>query len=273
MFAAPHGDVPYHLHSAMDYTLRAPGKRIRPFLAARCAELAGGNREDAWPAAVAIESVHAFSLIHDDLPCMDDDDLRRGRPTNHTVYGEDIAILAGDALFALAFELLARHAKPHQPIARMVLCLAEASGWAGMIGGQTADVRGQSQPASRELVEYIHDRKTAALIAAACELGALSANADDAVLEGLRRFGHRLGRAFQIVDDLLDVTGTAEELGKKTGKDGAKGKQTYPRCVGIEASRDAAAAAIDEALSELRPFGSAADDLRMLASYIVARNY
>jgi geranylgeranyl pyrophosphate synthase len=266
------GDAPPRLVEAMRYTALLPGKRIRPFLVARCCELTGGRREDAWHACAAVECVHAFSLIHDDLPAMDDDDLRRGRPTNHKVFGEDVAILAGDGLVVLAFALLARHGDAGRAI-RMVRALAIGAGASGMIGGQTADVLGEREPASLDLATYIHERKTAALFAAACQLGAIAGGAGDAAIDALGLYGRHIGRAFQIADDLLDVTSSAAQAGKNVGKDAAAGKQTFPRCVGMQGSRDAAADAVRQAVDALSGFGPAADDLRALAAYVIERDY
>jgi geranylgeranyl pyrophosphate synthase len=233
----------------------------------------GGSRDDAWPAAAAVECVHAFSLVHDDLPAMDDDDVRRGKPTTHKQFGEAMAILAGDALVVLAFEILARHVSDRRLAGEMVLELAERTGWTGVIGGQASDIAGQSQDPSLDLTRYIHERKTAALFEGACRLGAMagSGKADDVATLG--RFGTCLGRAFQIADDLLDVTSSAEKMGKRVGKDGPAGKQTYPRCVGVERSRRAAEKACEDAIRELQGFGHDADDLRELARYVVSRTF
>ncbi|MEK7711144.1 MAG: polyprenyl synthetase family protein [Planctomycetota bacterium] len=266
-------DVPAQLREAVRYSALAPGKRIRPYLVARCCELVGGRRDDAWPAAAAIECVHAFSLVHDDLPAMDDDDLRRGRPTTHKQFNEALAILAGDALLALAFELLVRHTPDRTRVGEMVLELARRTGWTGMIGGQAADVLGQGTPPSEDLVKYIHGRKTASLFEAACRLGAMAGEERADAVAALGRFGRHLGQAFQIADDLLDVTATSAELGKRAGKDVSAGKQTYPRCVGVEASRAMAAEEVQAAVAELSPFGPSANDLRALAEYAVSRNY
>lgn len=266
-------DVPSELLEAVRYSVLAPGKRIRPYLVVRCCELVGGSRDDAWPVAAAVECVHAFSLVHDDLPAMDDDDVRRGRPTTHKQFGEAMAILAGDALVVLAFELLARHVLDRHLAGEMVLELAERTGWAGMIGGQAADIAGQSQDPSLDRTRYIHERKTAALFEGACRLGALAGRGTAADLAALGRFGRCLGRAFQIADDLLDVTSTAEKLGKKAGKDGGAGKQTYPRCVGVEQSRIAAKAAADAAIAEIAGYGTAAGDLREIAVYAASRSF
>ncbi len=287
-------DVPAQLLEAVRYSALAPGKRIRPCLVVRCCELVGGRRDDAWPAATAIECVHAFSLVHDDLPAMDDDDLRRSRPTTHKQFNEALAILAGDALLALAFEILVRYSpdesgsedplalpspgggrgcKAQAVASRMALELARGAGWSGMIGGQAADVVSQGAPPSEDLVKYIHGRKTASLFETACRLGAMAGDGRADAVAALGRFGRHLGQAFQIADDLLDVTATSAELGKGTGKDASAGKQTYPRCVGVEASRALAAEEVQAAVAELSPFGPSANDLRTLAEYVVSRNY
>jgi geranylgeranyl pyrophosphate synthase len=266
-------DVPAELLEAVRYSVLAPGKRIRPYLVVRCCELVGGSREDARPAAAAVECVHAFSLVHDDLPAMDDDDVRRGRPTTHKQFGEAMAVLAGDALVVLAFELLARHVRDRHLAGEMVLELAVRTGWAGMIGGQAADIAGQSQDPSLDRTRYIHERKTAALFEAACRLGAMAGRGEADDVAALGRFGACLGRAFQIADDLLDVTSTAEKSGKTVGKDVIAGKQTYPACVGVEQSRAAAKAAADEAIAEIESYGSKAGDLRELAAYAASRSF
>jgi geranylgeranyl pyrophosphate synthase len=272
-YLTPRSDIPCELLEAIRYSALAPGKRIRPYLAVRCSELVGGSREDAWAVAAAVECVHTFSLVHDDLPAMDDDDLRRGRPTTHKQFGEAVASLAGDALVVLAFELLAHHAADRRLAGEMVLELAERTGWAGMIGGQAADIAGQSQSPSLERTQFIHERKTAALFEAACRLGAMAGRALPDAVTALGGFGRCLGRAFQIADDLLDVISTAEKSGKAVGKDVAAGKQSYPRCVGVERSRAAANAAAAAAVAELERFGAAADDLRELARYVASRAF
>jgi len=260
------------LWEAMRYSLLAPGKRLRPYLLCRCCELAGGTQETALPVAAAIECVHAFSLIHDDLPAMDDDDLRRGRPTCHVKFGEALAILAGDGLLALAFELMAGGAADADRAAALTRQLAAACGPAGMIGGQADDVCGEGTAPDRVLTESIHERKTARLFEAACRMGGLAAGARGAVLEALGAYGRELGRAFQIADDLLDVTANADTLGKGVAKDAAAGKQTYPRCVGIEDSRRAARAHAERAVAALASFGAPADDLRELAVFATRRS-
>ena len=267
------GVGPAELVEAIRYAALAPGKRVRPYLVVRCCELVGGSMASAWPAAAAVECIHAFSLVHDDLPAMDDDDLRRGQPTTHKRFGEATAILTGDALAILAFELLSRHVDDDRASVRMIRELATAAGARGMTGGQAADIAGQREDASLERTRYIHERKTASLFAASCRVGAIAGAAEAGSVDSLGKFGLHLGLAFQIADDLLDLTATADELGKEVGKDSAAGKQTYPRCVGTERSRAAADEAIAAAIAELDPFGLAADDLRSLAHYAAARNY
>ena len=269
----PEGDVPPRLLEAMRYAVFAPGKRLRPYLATRCCQLAGGSEEDAWQVAAALECVHAFSLVHDDLPAMDDDDLRRGQPTTHKQFGEALAILAGDALLTLAFELLVRGVPESAQAGELVGELARAAGWCGMVAGQAADILGEAQPPDLQLTTYIQERKTGCLFEAACRLGACAGRADYGTRDRLGGFGRDLGKAFQIADDILDVLSTSEALGKTVGKDARAGKQTYPACVGIDASRAAAHAAVATAVAQLESFGEGADDLRELAAYVVDRNY
>lgn len=268
-----HVIAPPTLADAIQYSALAPGKRLRPFLLVRCCEICGGTAESALPAAAAVECVHAFSLVHDDLPAMDNDDLRRGQPTCHKRFGEALAILAGDALLALAFELLSKQI--HDPRISSQLCaeLAFATGASGMIGGQAEDILGESQMPDANLTESIHRRKTASLIRAACRMGALVAGADGNRVDALGRFGEKLGLAFQIADDLLDVLGNEADLGKTAGKDARKAKQTYPRCFGIEKSRETADRLAAAARTELDRFGREAADLRDLTRYVVERAY
>jgi geranylgeranyl pyrophosphate synthase len=259
------------LGEAMRYSLEAGGKRLRPALVLWCCELCGGSREVAMPAALAVECVHTFSLIHDDLPAIDNDDLRRGRPTLHKQFDEATAILAGDALLALAFEILTESPVGAGAIKLMTRELAHATGAAGMIGGEAVDIEAQSRPPDAALVAAIHAAKTARLIEASCRLGGIAAGASGDQMSALGKYGHALGLAFQVADDLLDITGTAEALGKRTQKDAASGKQTYPRAVGIEASRALAAGSIDEAIEALSPFGSGARRLGGLARFVIER--
>jgi len=263
-------NAPPRLVEAMRYSLEAGGKRLRPALVLWCCELCGG-RDAAMPAALAIECVHTFSLIHDDLPAIDNDDLRRGRPTSHKQFGEAIAILAGDALLALAFEMIATDVRDASVAASMIRELAAATGWKGMIGGEVADLEGESRQPDATLVAEIHAAKTARLIEAACRLGGIAAHACDAHISALGAFGRHLGLAFQIVDDLLDVAGRSDVVGKKTGKDHAAGKQTYPRAVGIDESRRMARDEAELAVASLAPFGEAAMRLEHVARFVVER--
>jgi geranylgeranyl pyrophosphate synthase len=226
----------------------------------------------ALAAAGAIELIHTFSLVHDDLPAMDDDDLRRGRPTNHKVYGEAMAILAGDAMVAMAFEVLATDAEPAVG-ARLAAELARAAGPAGMIGGQVLDMEGENQSLALDQLQRLHRMKTGALLVAACRMGAIAAgDVDSARLHALTAFGRHIGLAFQIVDDLLDITASPEQLGKGTGKDADKGKNTYPRLMGVEQSRREAGRQLAEGLAALDGLGPPADGLRSLARFIVERD-
>ncbi len=263
--------VPQRLLDSMRYSALAPGKRIRPFVLVRSCELAGGAREDTRAAAAAIECVHAFSLIHDDLPAMDNDDIRRGQPTNHRRFDEATAILAGDGLLALAFEIMARGGLQPARTVRLVRELAEATGPAGMIGGQLLDIAGESESPSVSRVKRIHELKTARLFEAAARMGADCADADEPVASALARYGHGLGLTFQIADDLLDLTATLDDLGKHSGKDQAAGKQTYPACMGEDASRQEARRLVESTIRCLDAFGPEADDLRELTRLVVER--
>jgi len=267
----PGPGVPPVLAEAMRYSVQAGGKRVRPYIVTRTCELCGGAPDKAVPAAVAIEYVHTFSLVHDDLPAMDDDDLRRGRPTCHKVFGEAVAILAGDALLALAFETLATRLEDPAIARAAVAELAAATGWAGMIGGQTVDIQSEQEPPKLALVQEIHRYKTARLFECAARLGAISARADGPRTAAAAEFGHHLGLAFQIADDLLDITGDRQLLGKAVAKDAAAGKQTYPAAAGVEQSRRAADQACRRAVAALDVFGPDADDLRALAQFVVER--
>jgi geranylgeranyl pyrophosphate synthase len=259
------------LVEAMRYSLESGGKRLRPALVLWSCELCGGEQAVAVPAAVAVECIHTFSLIHDDLPAIDDDDTRRGRPSNHTVFGEAMAILAGDGLLALAFEILARDIREPALAAAMVREVAVATGTQGMIGGECADVEGESAEPDAALVRRIHAAKTGCLIAVSCRLGAMAARAGDEEIAALDAYGRSLGLAFQEADDLLDATGDAASAGKPVGKDAGAGKQTYVRIVGIDEARRMAVAAADEAVASLAPFGPRASRLAALARYVVER--
>jgi geranylgeranyl diphosphate synthase type II len=264
-------EEPRELHEAMRYSVFAGGKRVRPALALLFCEALGRGREAAMGVAAAFECVHVYSLIHDDLPAMDDDDFRRGKPSNHKAFGEALAILAGDALLTLAFELAA--GAPDRGLgAELALELARAAGAAGMVGGQVLDIRSEGKtrvPPSRDgaTLEAIHRRKTAALIRGASRAGALAGGAGPAELAAATRYGEALGLAFQVVDDILDVECTSEELGKTAGKDAAAGKLTYPALYGLDEAKRRARALVDEAqaaLEELPP-SDARERLRELA--------
>jgi geranylgeranyl diphosphate synthase type II len=265
---------PATIHRAMRYSLFAGGKRMRPVLALAAAEACGGDFSTALPAACAVECVHTYSLVHDDLPCMDDDDLRRGRPTSHKVFGEGIAVLAGDALLTQAFEILAQ-AKPvaRYPVAAMIRELAVAAGSLKLIAGQVADLEGEGKKATRTQLRFIHECKTAAMIEVSLRLGAMSANATPAKVQALTAFGHNLGLAFQVIDDILDVTQTSEKLGKSAGKDLAAEKTTYPSVIGLEASKKEARRLTDAALAALKSFGAKGATLRAVADYLLVREF
>jgi geranylgeranyl diphosphate synthase type II len=271
--------APGSLLDAIDYSLLAGGKRLRPALILECFVAHGGRPVEKSPAyaaalaaAGAIELIHTFSLVHDDLPAMDNDDLRRGRPTNHKVFGEAMAILAGDAMVTMAFEIIAADAES-ATACRLISELASATGPAGMIGGQVLDMAGENQSLTLEQLQQVHRLKTGALITAACRLGAIAAGVTAADrLESIANFGRHLGLAFQIVDDVLDVTATPEQLGKATGKDASKGKNTYPGLLGLENSRLEATKQLDAAIAAVADLGPAADGLRALARFVVERN-
>ncbi len=265
---------PATIHKAMRYSIFAGGKRLRPVLTLAAAEACGGKIADALPAACAVECIHTYSLIHDDLPCMDDDDLRRGRPTNHKVFGEGIAVLAGDALLTVAFEILAK-AKParRHPIAMQIADLAVAAGSRWLVGGQVADLEGEGRKLGGEDLKYIHRCKTAALLTASIRLGAMSANASPAQLRALTTFGQSVGLAFQVIDDILDVTQSTEKLGKSAGKDVAAQKTTYPAVFGLDKSRAEAKRLTRAAHTALKVFKTEGDTLRALADYLLAREY
>ncbi len=265
---------PESLHKAMRYSVFAGGKRLRPVLVAAGAEAVGGSLDAIMPAACAVEMIHTYSLIHDDLPAMDNDDVRRGVPTNHKVFGEAIAILAGDALLTLAFRLLGDSVAAGadaQRLREVFIEVADAAGSAGMVGGQVADIECEGKLADAALVDYIHTHKTAALIRASIRSGAILAGATPEELRALGVAGDDLGLAFQIMDDILDITATSEELGKTAGKDQAQQKATYPAVHGIETSRRRARALIADAHAALEPFGPRALPLRALGTFIIER--
>ena len=267
------GDAPKRLREAIRYSWTAPGKRLRPMLALLAAEAVGAPWRAAMPAAVAVEAIHCYSLIHDDLPAMDDDDLRRGRPTCHVRFDEATAILAGDALQPLAFAVLAVGYRDPAVIARSVALLSEAAGACQLVGGQAEDIEAEGRGwQDAELLSRIHRRKTGAMIRVSVELGGLAGGADDAGLQRLTAFGEAVGLAFQIVDDLLDVQSDSQAMGKRTGKDAARGKLTYPGVYGVEASREKAAELMRSAVDAAGPLGPAAGGLLALARFVYERD-
>jgi len=274
---------PEKIYESMRYSLMAGGKRLRPILCLATCELLGSPVELAMPTACALEMVHTMSLIHDDLPAMDNDDYRRGKLTNHKVYGEDVAVLAGDGLLTYAFEHvatqtpqkseLAPNAADPQRILRIVADLGRAVGADGLVGGQVVDLDSEGKDISEETLTYIHMHKTAALLEVSVTSGAILAGADEAIVERLRGYAQRIGLAFQIVDDILDITATSEALGKSAGKDEAVQKATYPRLWGLEESQRKADQIIEEAIAQLEPFGKKAQPLIAIAQYITARTH
>ncbi len=261
---------------AMRYSLSAGGKRVRPILMMAACEAVGGDFNKIMPAACAMECVHTYSLIHDDLPAMDDDDLRRGKPTCHKVFGEAIAILAGDALLTYAFELMTHpellRAVNGDLVNEAISIFAKAAGVSGMVGGQTADILFEGKDVDGDTLAYIHGHKTGALIRASVEMGALLGGGKEAQVESLSRFGTALGLAFQVVDDLLDVIGDEKKLGKPVGSDERNKKATYPALFGIEETKKRAQDLKNNALDALVSFGAEADPLRAIAIYVVERD-
>jgi geranylgeranyl diphosphate synthase, type II len=264
--------APTTIHKAMRYSLFAGGKRLRPILCLAAAEACGG--ESALPLACAMECIHTYSLVHDDLPSMDNDDFRRGRATCHRVFGDGIAILAGDALLTIAFEIAARaKATRRYSTADILREIASAAGSRKLIAGQVADLEAEGRKATRDQLRYIHENKTAAMITTSVRLGAMSANADAKKLRAITRFGRALGLAFQVIDDILDVTQTTEKLGKSAGKDAAAHKATYPAVIGLKESRTEARRLTTAAQRALSIFGIEAEPLRQLANYLLIREY
>ena len=261
-------------HEAMRYSVFAGGKRLRPVLTLAAAEACGGKSENALAPACAVELIHTYSLVHDDLPCMDDDDLRRGRPTSHKVYGEGMAVLAGDALLTEAFQVIAQTPDTPRYQARdYVSELAAASGSKQLIGGQVLDLEGEGRKLTKRELVRIHENKTAALLTCSLRLGGMTANASPKRLEALTSFGCNLGLAFQVIDDILDVTQSTEQLGKTAGKDEAADKATYPALLGLEKSRTEARRLTEKALSALKPFRSHGARLEEIARYLLDREY
>lgn len=266
-------EVQKQLHAALTYTLSGPGKRIRPALLLWCCELiAGHDNPEARIAAAAIEMVHTYSLVHDDLPAMDDDDLRRGRPTCHKAFNEATAILAGDALLTLAFEVLAGKIADGYLASALIIQLARAAGGAGMIAGQMADLEAEHTAGSVEMLEYIHINKTAKMFRCAAVMGGLCGRAEPEQLDALAKYGLKIGLGFQIADDILDVSASSEQLGKTAGKDVAAAKCTYPAVIGIEKSKELERKLAREAVEALEPFGPRAAILRDLADALLRRD-
>ena len=265
---------PATIHKAMRYPVFAGGKRLRPILVLAAAEACGGDSDAALPAACAVELVHTYSLVHDDLPCMDDDDLRRGRPTTHKIFGDAIAVLAGDALLTESFAILAQM-KPcsRYQAQHYITELAQAGDSRRLIGGQVLDLEGEGKKLTKRDLIRIHEAKTAALLTSSVRLGGMAANATPHKLQALTDFGYNLGLAFQVIDDILDVTQSTEKLGKTAGKDAAVDKATYPAILGLEKSRKEAKRLTTKALGALKPFRKQALHLEEIAHYLLDREY
>lgn len=275
-YLPPADELPASLHKSMRYSVFAGGKRVRPILLLASCEAVGGDAGRAMPAACAMEMIHTYSLIHDDLPAMDDDDFRRGNPTNHKVFGEAIAILAGDALLTEAFILLSNpEHMGNTEVAKLLPVVHEiavCAGSRGMVGGQVVDMESEGKrDIDLATVQYIHTHKTGALIKASVKAGAIIGGADGARLDSMTRYGEAIGLAFQIADDILDIEGTTEEIGKDAGSDEARGKATYPAVVGISEAKKRAAELVEMALAALSGFDEKADPLREIAKYVVYR--
>jgi geranylgeranyl diphosphate synthase, type II len=264
---------PATIHESMRYSLFAGGKRMRPALVLAAAAACGGQEADALPLACAVECIHTYSLVHDDLPAMDNDDYRRGKLTNHKVFGEGIAVLAGDALLTQAFEIAAQaQGWPRYSHQQLILELAQASGSLQLIAGQVADLEGEGKKTSVAQLRYIHERKTSALLCCSVRLGGMSANCTSAQLKALTDFGYHVGLAFQVIDDILDVTQTSEKLGKTAGKDTKAQKATYPSIVGLEKSRRIAEQLTNKAFASLKIFKGRAEALEALAEFLLKRD-
>jgi geranylgeranyl diphosphate synthase, type II len=263
------------LIKAMNYSLFAGGKRLRPILCIAGAEAVGGNAEKVLPAACALELIHTYSLIHDDLPAMDNDDLRRGKPTSHKVFGEAMAILAGDGLLTEAFNMLGRldvsDGLSPEIIKRVITLIATASGWQGMVGGQSMDIRSEGKDIDSNLMDYIHSHKTGALITASVVSGAMLCGGSQPQLDNLTLYGTKIGLAFQIADDILDIEGNPEEMGKGIGGDSEKGKNTFPSVYGLNESKKILTRSIESAIKAIEGFDRKADPLRAIAGYIIER--
>lgn len=264
-------DCPKHLADAMGYALMAGGKRVRPVLCIAAYEAVGGSTDSILPIASSLELIHTYSLIHDDLPAMDNDDFRRNQPTTHKVYGEATAILAGDGLLTDAFSMVSKADSSPKTLISIISELSYGSGPGGMVGGQTVDILLEGKKAKKEELSYIHTHKTGALIRASVRIGAIMAKASAARLNALTEYGEKIGLAFQVIDDILDVTGTKEELGKSAGADNVRGKNTYPSIFGLNASQKIAEELISDSLNALKIFDKKAEPLKEIAKYIISR--
>ena len=272
----PKAQFPQIIYESMGYSLFAGGKRVRPVMLLEAAKVCGHADEEAVYLAAGVEMIHTYSLIHDDLPCMDDDELRRGKPTNHVVYGYPMAVLAGDGLLNLAFEtMLAGYfpARDKDGYMRALSCIAMAAGAGGMVGGQVADMLAEGKAPDALTLAFIHRHKTGALLCASVEAGALCAGAQEEELGAFRSYGESVGEMFQIVDDILDVSGSADDLGKKTGMDAAHGKMTYPAVHGLDASKRRVEELYEISAKALRPLGKRAAFFLDLASYLKMRKH
>ena len=264
------------IFEAMNYSLKAGGKRLRPILTLEACRIVGGNEEDAIPFAIAIEMIHTYSLIHDDLPALDNDDLRRGRPTNHKVYGDAMAILAGDGLLNYAFEIMLKSSIGKENPAKYLNAIneiAKSSGVYGMIGGQVVDIESEDKKIEMEKLDFIHLNKTAAIIVGCMRAGAIIGDATEKQLENITKYAANIGLSFQIADDILDITGDESKLGKKVGSDIDNNKSTYPSLIGLEKSKEIANDLINEAKTRISNIKGDTEFLNDLAEYIVARDY
>jgi geranylgeranyl diphosphate synthase type II len=261
--------------AAMNYSLFAGGKRLRPILCIAGAEALGGSAASVLPVACTLELIHTYSLIHDDLPAMDNDDFRRGKPTNHKVFGEAVALLAGDGLLTLAFNLMVRHGLNHDIdkglLLRVIELISHAAGYKGMVGGQTVDIAYEAKEPDPAVVEYIHRHKTGSLIAAAVTAGAILAGSSEEQERSINRYGQQVGLAFQIADDILNIEGDRDMTGKGIGSDTARGKMTYPRVFGLTESKRTQEQLVNIAIDCLKEFDEKADPLRGIARYIIER--
>lgn len=273
-YLAPDDSYPETIHQAIRYSVLNGGKRFRPLLALASCEAVGGKPDIVIPTACAIELIHAFSLVHDDLPALDDDDLRRGKPTTHKIFGEATAILTGDALLTKAFEVIASHTKgiPAETIIEVMRIIAKAAGMNGMIVGQVVDLLSEGKNISPEVLEFMHRNKTGALIKVSAQAGGILGRGTRSQIKALGIYGEKIGLAFQITDDILDITGKEEKTGKAIGSDTKKNKSTYPDIYGLQVSEELARKAIDEAMIALNEFDDKADPLRALAEFVIKRD-